>query len=172
MVTVTSAQAQSQAGVRYSALAQEYPDQTRSGVGGFFVYAPNAWLGIDVSSDFFFAEDVGGSAWQMLVGPRAGVRWNDLGVFARVRPGFVRFSERFFKPNIVCILIFPPPEACLAPNANFALDIGGTVEVPVGSGASLRLDLGDTLMRFSRGDQADAEWTHNLQFGAGVGWSF
>ena len=171
LVIVTTAHAQSQAGVRYSALAQDYPDQTRSGLGGFFIYAPADWVGIDVSSDLFFAEDVGGSAWQTLAGPRLGTRWNDLGVFARLRPGFVRFSERFYKPDIVCIRIFPPPESCLAPRTNFALDIGGTVDVPLGPRMALRLDLGDTLIRFDRGT-LDPKWTHNLQFGAGVGWIF
>lgn len=172
LVTVTTASAQSTGGVRYSAVALEYPDQTRSGLGGFFVYSPTEWLGVDVSSDWFFAEDVGGSVWQTLVGPRVGVRWSDLGIFGRVRPGFVRFSDRFYKPGIICIAIFPPPEACLVPHSNLAVDIGGTVEAPLGTRALLRLDLGDTLIRFGRGAGADARWMHNLQFSAGVGWRF
>jgi hypothetical protein len=171
LVTSGALSAQTHAGVRYSALAQEYPDQTRSGVGAFVVFTPRDWLGIDVSTDWFLAEDVGGAAWQVLAGPRAGVRWRDLGLFGRIRPGFVRFSERFFKPNIACILIFPPPEACLAPHTNLALDVGGTVEVPVGPRTRVRLDLGDTLIGVDRGT-LEPEWTHNLQFGAGVGWRF
>jgi hypothetical protein len=160
-----------QVGAHYSALAQEYPDQSRSGVGGFFVYSPVAWLGVDASTSVFFDEPIGGYAWQVLVGPRLGVSWRDLALFGRVRPGFVRFSERFGKPNIACILIFPPPEACLAPHTNFSLDLGGTVEVPLNAATVLRFDLGDTLVRYDRND-LDAEWMHNLQFAAGVGWRF
>ncbi len=160
-----------QAGVHYSALAQEYPDQSRSGVGGFIVFSPLAWLGVDATTSLFFSEPIGGYAWQVLAGPRVGVSWSDFAVFGRVRPGFVRFSERFGKPNIACILIFPPPAACLAPHTNFSLDVGGTVEVPLNPSMLLRFDLGDTLMRFDRNDLG-AEWVHNLQFAAGVGWRF
>ena len=160
-----------QVGVHYSAVSQEYPDQSRSGVGGFVVYSPVAWLGVDASTSFFFSEPIGGSAWQLLAGPRVGAAWNDLAIFGRVRPGFVRFSERFGKPNIACILIFPPPEACLAPHTNFAFDLGGTVELPLNASTLLRFDLGDTLIRYDRNGLGD-EWMHNLQFAGGVGWRF
>ena len=167
-----SAHAQStQAGVLYSAIAQEYPDQSRSGVGGFVVYSPAPWFGVDASTSIFFSEEVGGYAWQLLAGPRVGTLWNDLALFGRVRPGLVRFSERFFKPNIACILIFPPPESCLAPHTNFALDLGGTVELPLNDATALRFDLGDTLIRYDRNDLG-AEWMHNLQFAGGLGWRF
>jgi hypothetical protein len=160
-----------QLGVHYSAVAQEYPDQSRSAVGGFVVYSPLAWLGVDASTSLFFSEPIGGYAWQVLVGPRVGVNWNDLALFGRVRPGFVRFSERFGKPNIACILIFPPPEACLAPHTNFSVDLGGTVEVPLNASTLLRFDLGDTVIRYGR-NEFESEWMHNLQFAAGVGWRF
>jgi hypothetical protein len=165
------AQSSTQAGVLYSAIAQEYPDQSRSGVGGFVVYSPVPWFGVDASTSLFFSEDVGGYAWQLLAGPRLGMLWNDLAIFGRVRPGLVRFSERFFKPNIACILIFPPPESCLAPHSNFALDIGGTVELPLNNSTALRFELGDTLIRYDR-KSLDAEWMHNLQFAGGLGWRF
>jgi hypothetical protein len=172
LFTSSPAHAQStQAGVQYSALALDYPDQTRSGVGGFVVYSPIAWLGVDASTTLFFSEDAGGYVWQVLAGPRVGTTWSDVALFGRVRPGFVRFSDRIFKPDIACILIFPPPESCLAPNTNFAIDLGGTVEIPLNPSTVLRFDLGDTLTRFDRND-LDPEWKHNLQFAAGVGWRF
>jgi hypothetical protein len=158
-------------GVHYSALAMEYPDQTRSGVGAFVVVNPMPWLGIDTSTSVFFDEPIGGTAWQLQAGPRLGTAWRDLAIFGRARPGFVRFSERIGKPDIPCILIFPPPEACLAPKTNFSLDIGGTLEVPVGAATRLRLDLGDTLIRYDRND-LETRWVHSLQFAAGVGWGW
>ena len=171
LAVASTAEAQFQAGAHYSALAMEYPDQTRSGVGAFAVYSPREWIGIDVGTSVLFDKEVGGTAWQLLAGPRVGTQVRGLSVYGRVRPGVVRFSERFFSPNVVCVLIYPPPESCLAPAANFALDVGGTVETGISPAAFLRFDLGDTLVRYRRGDDGTA-WKHGLQFNAGVGWKF
>lgn len=173
LITFASpAHAQVQLGAHYAALALEYPDQTRSGLGAFAVYSPREWLGLDVAATFFPAkEDVGGRAWQVLAGPRLGGHVAGLGIFGRVRPGFIRFSERFYKPEVVCIAIFPPPESCLADSTNFALDLGGTVELSVSPRTVLRFDLGDTLVRYPIGN-GGSTWRHGLQFTAGAGWTF
>jgi hypothetical protein len=165
----TSAFAQVQAGAHYSALSLEYPDQTRSGFGGFFVYSPRPWIGADVATTVFLDEDVGGHAWQFLAGPRVGVAVQGLGVYGRVRPGLIHFSERFFQEAIACVLIFPPPESCLVKSTNLALDLGATVEAPI-SAAVLRFDIGDTMTRYRRLDEK--VWRHGLQFVAGIGWKF
>ena len=170
--SVSPAGAQISIGGQYSALALEYPDQTRSGVGAFIVYSPRPWVGIDATAGVFMSEQPGGVAWQVLAGPRIGAEFAGLRVYGRVRPGVIRFSERFYSPEVVCIAIFPPPESCLASATNLALDIGGTVETDVSSAAFLRFDLGDQLTRYGRGDGAGAAWTHGLQFNAGVGWRF
>jgi hypothetical protein len=173
--------AQTQIGGHYSALALEYPEQTRSGIGAFFVYSPREWIGLDVGTTFFVSEDVGGSVWQLLAGPRVGGHVAGLAIFGRVRPGLIRFSERFYAPEVVCIAIFPPPESCLAGATNFAVDLGGTIEVPLSSSTVLRLDLSDTLTRYrsnprpqsdSGEDGYDRSWKHGLQFVAGAGWKF
>ena len=171
LALASPALAQVQIGGHYSALALEYPDQTRHGAGAFFVYSPREWLGVDVSTMVFAAKDVGGSAWQLLAGPRVGGTFSGLGVFGRVRPGLIRFSERFYAPEIICIAIFPPPEGCLASATNVALDLGATVEVSPNGSTVLRFDIGDTLTRYRRGD-ARHHWKHGLQFNAGVGWAF
>ena len=103
-------------------------------------------------------------------GIRDGARGNRI-PYGRVRPGFIHFSERFFKPQVVCPAIFPIPEACLAPKTNFALDVGGTVELSPAESTVLRFDLGDTLTRYGRATPA-AAWYHGLQFAAGFGWRF
>ena len=168
---VTTAHAQTQIGGHYSALALEYPDQTRHGAGAFFVYSPREWFGVDVATTVFASEDIAGSAWQLLAGLRVGGTVEGLGIFGRVRPGFIRFSERFYAPEIVCIAIFPPPESCLAGATNFALDVGGTIEVAPTPATVLRFELGDTLTRYRRFDDSSS-WKHGLQFSAGVGWQF
>ncbi len=173
------ARAQISAGAHYSALALEYPDQTRSGAGAFVVYSPRPWIGLDAATSVFLSEEPGGVAWQVLAGPRIGTEVAGLRVYGRVRPGFIRFSRRFYSPDIVCIAIFPPPESCLATAMNFALDVGGTVETEVTPAAFLRFDLGDQLTRYGRGDggsdgrgDGGAAWMHGLQFTAGIGWRF
>lgn len=168
--SASTAAAQTQLGAHYSALALEYPDQTRSGVGAFFVYSPRTGSGVDLSATWSPEENVGGNAWQVLAGPRVGGRLAGVGVFGRVRPGFIHFSERFYAPEVVCIAIFPPPESCLASATNFVLDLGGTVEVDLSPRLLLRFDLGDTLIRYEGLD--GASWKHGLQFAAGVGWRY
>ena len=168
----SSVYGQTQLGVHYSALALEYPDQTRSGVGAFFVYAPRPWLGIDVATTLFLSEPIGGTAWQLLAGPRLGVQFRGLGIYGRVRPGLIRYADRFYAPQVVCIAIFPPPESCLAPATSFQLDLGGTVDVPLSSRTRLRFDVGDTLTRYEGNAVAAGSWTDALQFVAGVGWTF
>ena len=160
-----------QIGGHYSALAFDYPDQTRSGAGVFFVYSPTPWLGFDVSTTVFGSEPIGGGAWQLLAGPRVGGSVGPVNVYGRVRPGFIRFADRFYAPDIVCIAVFPPPESCLAGRTNFNLDLGATVEVPAGERALLRFDVGDTLTRYEAG-VSGSSWKQSLQLTAGVGWRF
>jgi hypothetical protein len=171
LVLCSRADAQLQVGGQYSVLNLGYPDQTRSGVGAFFVYSPRDWIGADVSTTLFVEEPIGGTAWQLLAGPRAGVGAGRVAVYGRVRPGLVRFSERVFVPDLVCSLIYPPVEACLAPRTNFALDLGGTIEAGLVDSAVLRVDLGDMLVRWRRPAQSP-RWKHGFQFAAGVGWRF
>ena len=164
-----TASAQTQIGAHYSALSLEYPDQTRHGVGGFVVSSPRNWIGLDIGTSLFPSGDVGDTAWQFMAGPRAGGSFGRIGVFGRVRPGFVRFSERFLAPETGCVAIFPAPEACLVKSTNVALDYGATVEVLVSPRAVLRFDIGDAMTRFRRGDDSSS-WKHGVQFVAGFGW--
>ena len=170
--SIPAAHAQAlQVGGHYSALALEYPDQTRSGVGAFFVYSPRDWVGLDVATTIFTSEDLGGAAWQVLAGPRLGGSVGGLGLYGRLRPGFIHFSDRFYAPDVICIAIFPPPESCLAGATNVALDLGGTVQVSPTPRTVLRFDLGDTLIRYARGGDG-AAWRHGVQFTAAFGVAF
>jgi len=162
------------AGASYTLLSLTYPDQTRNGLGGWLTWDAAAGLtvGLDVSASVFPEDDpIVGRQIQLLAGGRSGFRTGRFGAFARVRPGMIHFSERFFAPDTVCILIFPPPESCLIESTNLTVDAGGTVEVYPTSRSVLRLDAGDTLIRFSRA-QRDPAWKHNLQFTAGAGVRF
>jgi hypothetical protein len=166
----THASAQTSVGVHYSALVNEYPDEAPSGAGTFLTLQ-HGMVGIDAATTFFFPAGLGDVLWQVLAGPRAGVVAGRVGAYGRTRVGFGRFSQRFFKPGVVCIAIFPPPESCLADQVNLHLDLGGTLELAMTPSKMLRVDVGDTLTRWS-GAPPDTQWTHGLQFTTGFGWTF
>jgi len=167
----TAASAQTSVGGHYSLLRDEFPRETRHGLGGFFTYSPGA-IGVDVATSVFISGDIGGTAWQVLAGPRVGGVRRRIGAHGRVRPGFIRFSERFYKPDVVCIAIFPPPEACLADRTSFAVDLGLTIETLPSASTVLRFDIGDTLTRYPDTGQGRSDWMHGLQVVAGAGVRF
>ena len=115
-----------------------------------------------------------------LAGIRAGVRSGALELFARARPGFLRFGA---EDNVPCIAIFPPPLECqmLTGHTSFVTELGGGVRI--GLGAERRtfvsFDIGDLLVRYGR--QAirrggrisdDGFVSHTLTAGVGIGWTF
>ncbi len=170
LVSLTAAPVRAQdttVGASYTLLSLSYPDQIRHGFGGWLT-----WRFVDVAVNVF-PEDhpVIGRQTQLLAGVRGGLRTDRFGAFARVRPGLVHFSETFFAPEIACIAIFPTPETCLIDPTNVALGLGGTLEVYPTAGSLVRVDFGDTLIRFARSQQ-DPVWRHNFQFSAGGGFRF
>jgi hypothetical protein len=170
LLPLTAAPARAQeaaAGASYTFVSLTYPDQIPNGFGGWLT-----WRFLDIGANFF-PEDhpVIGRQTQVRAGARAGIRLGRVAAFARVRPGFVHFTERFLAPDIGCVALFPPPEACLIDATNFALDIGGTVEVSPSARTVIRVDIGDTLIRFNR-SELDPAWRNNLQIAAGGGVRF
>ncbi len=163
------------AGASYTLLSLTYPDQIPNGIGGWVTWDvadSGPTVGADVGINVFPENHpIIGRQTQALAGVRGGIRVGRVGTFARMRPGLVHFSERFFAPDVVCILIFPPPESCLIEATNAALDLGGTIEVYPTARSVVRIDVGDTLIRFARGQQ-DAIWKHNFQLSAGAGVRF
>jgi len=162
-------------GASYTLLSLTYPDQIPNGIGGWFSWDradAGFTLGVDGGVSFFPENHpIIGRQTLAVAGVRSGIRVGRWGAFARVRPGVVHFSERFFAPEIACILIFPPPESCLIASTNAAIDLGGTLEASPTPRSVVRIDLGDTLIRFSRSGQ-DALWKHNFQLSAGAGVRF
>jgi hypothetical protein len=163
------------AGASYTLLSLTYPDQIPHGIGGWFSWDfadTGLTIGADAAINFFPEHHpIIGRQTQAMAGIRSGIRVGPVGAFMRVRPGLVHFSERFFAPDIACILIFPPPESCLIESTNAALDLGGTVEMYLTRRSVVRIDVGDTLIRFAR-SQRDAAWKHNFQLSAGAGVRF
>jgi hypothetical protein len=162
-----------------------------AGFGGRFGYNASEYFALEAEVNFFPRDrDLeGGQKFQGLFGVKAGKRFDKVGVFAKARPGFIRFEKGDYVFGTGgCITVFPPPLACFRPVAttNFALDLGGVVELYPSERTLLRFDVGDTIIRFDQRNVAatsdlfaglvafplPAETKHNLQASAGFGFRF
>jgi outer membrane protein with beta-barrel domain len=124
------------------------------GFGGRAGYNFSKYFALEGEVNFFpESDDVkGGTKTQALFGVKAGKRFEKVGLFAKARPGFIRYEkgDYVFASGVVCVLIFPPPLACMNPVArtNFAIDLGGVVELYPSKRTIIRFDAGDTIVRF------------------------
>ncbi|PYR29027.1 MAG: hypothetical protein DMF92_12790 [Acidobacteria bacterium] len=159
-------------GAHYSALVLGDPGQARSGAGGWFTYQLVRGIALDADVSVFSSENAtGGRVSQALIGASLGWRGQRIGLFGKVRPGLVHFSNRFIAPGIVCIAIFPTPESCLVDSTNLALDVGGVFNLYPTRSSVLRVDVGNTAFRFGS-HKPSADWTQHLQVNIGAGWRF
>ena len=164
-----------------------YP--TAYGFGGRVGYKVNSNFSVEAEVNYFprdrFAE--GGRKVQGLFGVKAGKRFESVGVYAKLRPGFVNFSRGDFRrlPNVICIPTNVAPCFESEGTTNFALDAGGVLELHTSKRTFFRLDAGDTMIRFDRRlapirtntnqvfiVEAEPETTHNFQGGVGFGFRF
>lgn len=142
------------------------------GVRGTF----NLTSGIGLEGEVNFFSDLNSTGFIIdspavlgLFGLKSGLRSEKVGVFAKARPGFLRFEEKI-DPNV--IFIAPPP---VPQNPHFALDVGGVLELYPSRRIVVRFDLGDTIIRFRyrRFLLDENHFTkHNFQFNAGIGVRF
>jgi hypothetical protein len=155
-------------------------DATGTGFGGRFAWRPVDLIGIEAEMNAYpgsFPSTSGFSRHRTegLFGVTAGPRLGPMRVMARLRPGFLTFTAR----PTVCILIFPPPLSCqLGQRTVFALDVGGSVELPAGARTFARIDLGDRLLRYpgpsfrNGGTTRGAFFSHDFRLSAGAGVRF
>ncbi|HEX8128116.1 MAG TPA: hypothetical protein VF527_03375 [Pyrinomonadaceae bacterium] len=172
--------------------------ETEPGFGARIGYNLTKDFTLEAEGNFFPREREfgGGRKSQALFGVKAGKRFEQAGVFAKARPGFVRFSEGDLsrpRPGIACIAVFPPPAACFeaTPKTHFAFDLGGVFEYYPSRRTLIRFDAGDTIIRFGEHrvpividpgsgsgvrqvvvGTAPSETTHNFQGSIGIGVRF
>lgn len=109
-----------------------------------------------------------GSFVQALGGVKVGGRTPTFGLFAKLRPGVVRFDRDVIQPGRVCVAVVPTPEECLASRTNAALDFGSVIEVYPAERLTLRVDVGSTYVWYgSRGDAGTRRYG-NFQLNAGA----
>lgn len=173
-------------------VASDFRDTSAlAGVGGRFTFNLNANVALEVQSDFYPKTlrvinngRVGGNVLQGQAGIKAGKRFERFGIFAKARPGVISFSQaiRFdgFDPSFG----FGFPIFNRVRKNYFSLDLGGVLEFYPSRRLVTRFDGGDTLIRYRQFDypivflppiqffHTPAEFTHNFQFSAGVGWRF
>jgi hypothetical protein len=164
-------------------------DSTSFGVGARASYALTRWLAADAEFSFFprdraefgFGDGVAPVApgfteyhrrrVTLFAGPKAGVRSERLGVFAKARPGFTRLFDRGLgcSGDICALILLARPVY----RTELAIDLGGVVEVYPSSGSLLRFDLGTAIVRHrSLAPPCNDCTTRNLSSSLGVGWRF
>jgi hypothetical protein len=151
-------------GAHYTLLRFSDFDTTDSGVGGRITYNVSDNFGLETEFNFFPQERLNfanltspdSRRTQGLFGVKYGVRSEKVGVFGKLRPGFIRFGEGATIPG--------------ARATEFALDLGGVVELYPSRPVALRLDVGNTLIRF--GSLGGGFTSNNLQITTGVAFRF
>jgi hypothetical protein len=159
-------------------------DGTDIGIGGRIAWFPLPLIGVEAEmsiypDDFADAPAFSRRRYEGLYGVTVGPQLGRLRPFAKLRPGFVTFSEA--SGPFPCPLIFPAPLSCqlAAGQTVFALDIGGGVEWSPTVRTFIRAEAGDRLMRYPGPvrDQDfevrdDGFFSHDFRFAIGGGVRF
>ena len=168
--------------------------RTELGVGGRFTYNLNKNIALEAAAYFFprkcFDCLNNGRVTEVVGGLKAGKRFKTWGIFAKARPGIVRYSTGTFEitqtgptgPIPAFPFIFRPK-----PLTNPAVDVGGVLEFYPSRRIVTRFDFGDTIVHVRRQHRNDLRFdpatntfflipitlpgrtTHNFQFSASVG---
>jgi hypothetical protein len=184
------------------------------GFGARFTYNLTNHIALEAEGNFFpgrpLAELAGGGfssrgipaghIYQGQFGVKAGKRFKKCGVFMKIRPGFVGFTEAsqftgfrlktFFDPSHGTMVQLENPEFRIGKATYPSADVGGVVEFYPSRRIVTRLDVGDTIIRYgiyreplgavcalccpcpTQLYERPAETRHNLQFSAGIGIRF
>jgi hypothetical protein len=141
-----------------------------AGFGARLGYNLSRHVSAEMELNFFPHEDTmtlvaGGHKVEALFGIKAGMRNDKVGIFAKARPGLVRYSRFNEQP-----FANTNPEGKSKP----ALDLGGVIEWYPTRNILTRVDVGDTIIRESDYNfvKGKLRTTHNLQINAGIGFRF
>jgi hypothetical protein len=151
--------------MQYTLLRFTDADVTDSGVGGRVTLNTSDNFSLETEFNFFPQERINlanglgtltSRRMQGLFGAKYGIRTEKFGIFGKARPGFVRFSEGSSPIG--------------SPATEFALDLGGVLELYPTRPVALRFDVGNTLIRFN--SLGSGFTSNNLQFTTGVAFRF
>ena len=157
-------------------------DNTVRGFGGRFAYNVNDYFAIDAEGSFFPESHFGNEGFaqkvQGFVGAKGGVRNKRVGVFAKARPGVMWFGE--FPSRGGCSTTSFGAACGVSHEKDFAIDLGAVVEFYPTERTIIRVDVGDTLIKYPDRTIAigntftalQGETKSNFQFSLGFGWRF
>ena len=171
-----------EASLLYSSINLEPFDSRESGAGVRLAYNINQYLSVEAEGTLFeFAigdhptDDL--LAAMGLIGVKAGVRNRHFGAFAKVRPGVANFP----KLRVLRGFCFRELSCDGGRGGNrLAVDAGAVLEVYPTDWLIIRLDVGDTMIRF-KDDRLTSfpsdiriknGFSHNLQVSGAVGFRF
>jgi hypothetical protein len=155
------------------------------GFGGRFTWNVSRFIAADSQIDYYNGDVFSGGRIQGLVGVKAGIRKNRIGVFGKVRPGVLRTNL-----PLVCAIclsggsqLFGDPFFDRETMWSFAVDTGAVVEAYPMRRLAIRFDIGDVYLKLKRNvivglDRGEYKLdpfylkTHTLQMGIGAGFRF
>jgi hypothetical protein len=166
----------------FSTINLEAFDRRESGGGVRLAYNVNKYLAVEAEGTLFEfsigdhpTDDYLGALG--FVGIKGGFRNSQFGLFAKVRPGVANFPKLRVHRGF-CIGREPCDGNGRSGN-KFAVDAGAVAELYPAENIIVRIDIGDTMIRFK--DDRIATFptittldrlSHNLQFSAGIGFRF
>jgi hypothetical protein len=146
---------------------------TLPGFGGVFTYFPTRHLGLEAEYSFHVERDIlrpvpgeyYGSAFNRgleytnynsvahmaLFGVRAGIRKENIGLYAKVRPGLALYHPVYNCSSPTGTILLPSDAAdycSLTHKKEFAMDFGAVVEGYLPNNMFIRFDTGDTYLKF------------------------
>jgi hypothetical protein len=192
-IVVACAQAQEdfprlEFGTHFTILDMPAVHEMPGGFGGRIGYNFLPWMGMDGEFNYFPVRDTtqcvqlsGGSMtggpcasddfghfgeMQMFAGIKSGIRSDRFGIFGKIRPGFIHFSDRQHMEYYNNSSLW-----------RFALDVGGVMEIYLNRFTAIRIDLGVTLVDFGgwksiEGYPSQETINHGFQGGAGIMFQF
>jgi hypothetical protein len=155
-------------------------DNNNFGVGARAVLNINSFFSLEGEGNFFLNNAPpklfsGGRAVEGLFGPKIGLRTENVGIFAKVRPGVISFSN-----TVQGITINPAVPFSFSVQTGRltepALDLGTVVEFYPARHWAWRTDIGDTMVFYRSssflGIRIPGSTKSNLQFNTGLQYRF
>jgi hypothetical protein len=162
----------------------------KSGIGGRLTYNFNDFLAAEATVNYFPDSRIDplfsralpeGQIYQGQFGVKAGKRSDRVGIFAKARPGFVGFTQVNQLVDSTQPITFTNFRA--ERETYFSMDVGGVVEFYPSRNTVIRIDAGDTIIRYGTFRtfgfsltqpvvERAPETRHNFQLVTGFGFRF
>jgi hypothetical protein len=162
---------------------------TTVGLGVRLGYNVNRYVALEVETNHLpdrnLNEEFRSRRQQVFAGVRVGKRWEKIGLFAKARPGLLYSANE--PPRGPCTFSFPESPCHGEGRSFFAADVGGVVEYYPTRRTILRVDAGDTIVRYTEAGPVNfppvgtfpgsslfrpAGTTHSFQMSIGFGFRF